>query len=471
LQGADHGWVTWDSECMARLAVVGAGVAGLAAAHRLRTLGHEVVVLEASGRIGGKLLTTGFAGMAYDEGAESLATRDPAVPSLLAELGLADQLVDPATTSAGLVVRGAIKPLPVGTVLGIPSSARSLAPTLGWPAVVRASLDRVLPHLLTEDDWSVGRLVRRRLGAAVADRIVDPLLGGVYAGRADDLSLAATVPALARTVVGSPSLLHAAASARLPGGGGPRLQALAGGMGLLPQALATGLDIRLSTTVRELHASGDGWRLVTGPVPDPTEWSVDGVVLAVPAPGAARLLAGSRPALAELLRPVDYASMAIVSLAFERSAVVAGGRSGLLVPAAEGLPVKAITFSTTKWAHVADGASGAFLLRCSIGRYGEAGTLQRSDEQLVEDSLRSLAALIGLRAQPLEARVTRWGGGLPQYAVGHVKRVDALQAQLRGEPGLALCGAAYAGVGIAACLTGGRAAADDLVAGLAARAV
>jgi oxygen-dependent protoporphyrinogen oxidase len=242
-------------------------------------------------------------------------------------------------------------------------------------------------------------------------------------------------------------------------------------MGLLPEALARGIDVRLSATVREMHASGDGWRLVTGPVPDPVDWEVDGVVLAVPAAAAARLLAPSRPAVADLLRPIDYASMAIVSLAFERSAVAAGGRSGLLVPAAEGLPVKAVTFSTTKWAHVAERAPDAFLLRCSIGRYGEAGTLQRSDPDLVDDSLRSLATLIGLRAQPLEARVTRWGGGLPQYAVGHVQRVAAVQGQLLAEAGLAVCGAAYAGVGIAACLTGGRAAADDLLTGLATRAL
>ena len=453
---------------MARVAVIGAGVAGLAAGHRLRALGHEVVVFEASARLGGKLLTTPFAGIDYDEGAESVATRDPAVPALLAELGLTDRVVDPHTTKAGLAVGGRLRPLPAGTVLGIPTSARSLIPALGRRAAARAALDHVLPRSRATDE--VGRLVRTRLGRAVADQLVDPLLGGVYAGRADQLSLAATVPTVAAQVGSHRSLLAAAGAARLPGTGGPRLQALAGGMGALPAALAVGLDVRLSTTVRELTAAGDGWRLTTGPVPAPESFDVDAVVIATPAAPAARLLAAIAPAAATLLDGIDYASMAVISLALPRAAVTPSGHSGLLVPAGAGWPVKAVTYSTTKWTHIADAAPDLFLVRCSIGRHGEVDTLQRSDEQLVADAVRSLAGLAGIRADPLDARVSRWGGGLPQYAPGHLPRVAGIRAALAAVPTVTVCGAAYAGVGIAACVTGGAAAADEIAAGLASRA-
>ena len=440
--------------------MIGAGVAGVAAARQLADRGIDVVVFEASKRIGGKLLTTDFAGFSFDEGAESIATRDPAVVALLDRIGLSNVLVDPATTAARLLVRGSLRPLPVGTVLGVPSSARSLVPTFGRRAAARASLDHVLPRRVSDADLSVGRLVRRRLGSAVADRLVDPLLGGVYAGRADGLSLAATVPALAGKVRTHRSLLDAASAARLPGAGGPRLQALSGGMATLPSVLAHGLDVRTSTTVRELARTANGWQLTTGPVPDPRTINVDGVVLAVPARPAARLLDATHPAAAEVLNAVEYASIAVVSLAFARADAAHLTGSGLLVPAVEGWPVKAVTFSTNKWTHIADAAPDMFVLRCSIGRHGETVTAQRTDAELVTESLRFVADVLQLRADPLEARVSRWGGGLPQYAVGHLDAIAAARAALAETPTLDVCGAAYAGVGIAACLTGGAAAAD-----------
>jgi oxygen-dependent protoporphyrinogen oxidase len=132
--------------------------------------------------------------------------------------------------------------------------------------------------------------------------------------------------------------------------------------------------------------------------------------------------------------------------------------------------VKAVTLSTAKWTHIADAAPDAFLLRCSIGRFGDTDELQHSDDDLVQASLRTLAAVAGIRADPSAARVSRWGGGLPQYAVGHLERVAAVTSALAELPTVAVCGAAYGGVGIAACLTGGMAAADRVAAGLAARA-
>jgi oxygen-dependent protoporphyrinogen oxidase len=266
------------------------------------------------------------------------------------------------------------------------------------------------------------------------------------------------------------SLLAAAKASRLPGAGGPRLQALSGGMATLAAALADGLDVQLSTTVREVQAAGDGWRLVTGPVPAPVEVLVDAVVFAAPAVPTARLLAGVAPAAATLHAGIDYASMAVVSLAFARGAVHPPAGSGFLIPAREGWAVKAVTLSTSKWTHVAEAAPDAFLLRCSIGRFGDSDALRQSDDELVHASLHTLAGVAGIRADPIDARVSRWGGGLPQYAVGHVERVAAISAALAAVPTVAVCGAAYGGVGIAACLSSGRAAADSVVAGLLARA-
>jgi oxygen-dependent protoporphyrinogen oxidase len=247
---------------------------------------------------------------------------------------------------------------------------------------------------------------------------------------------------------------------------------LASGLGALPAAVATasGATVRTGATVRELARTATGWRLTVGSAADPEFIEADAVVLALPARPAARLLSGvaGASAAAAGLAAIEYASMAIVTLAYPRSRFPAAqgpaaqARSGYLIPAAEGRAVKAVTFSTIKWPHLATGDDPIDIIRCSIGRIGEESVLQRDDPDLIALATAELAEETGARGAPVDSRVTRWGGGLPQYTVGHLDRVATIRADVAAQPGLAVCGAAYDGIGIPACIGTARGAADAI---------
>ncbi|MHA6783779.1 protoporphyrinogen oxidase [Pseudonocardia saturnea] len=489
-----------------RVAVVGGGISGLAAAHRLRTLlpGASITVLEQRDRVGGVLHTVDLAGAAFDVGAEAFLARRPEVPALLAELGL-DAAVHPTAASATVRAGGRTAPLPGGTLLGVPTSAARLDALLS-PAGLAAVVAE--PHRpLTWDagaDVALGALLRDRFGDETADRLADPLLGGVYAGRVDTLGLRATVPALARALdEGAPSLTAAADAATapasrgvvaresgpdgarvgvslrasrgpaasgpspVPAAGGPVFGAVRGGYRVLLDALVAAArpELRLGTTVRALERRDDGWRLVLGPTTAPEALDVDAVLLAVPAPAAAKLLATIAPDAARAAGEVELASSVVVALAFR--AVDAAGlppTSGALIAAGEPLSVKGVTHSSTKWAHL--GADGLVRLRASMGRFGEAATLQVDDGELIARVRADLATLTGVSADPVAVHVQRWGGGLPQYGVGHLDRVAAIEGGLPA--GLAIAGAALHGVGVPACVATGRAAAERIAAGVTA---
>jgi protoporphyrinogen/coproporphyrinogen III oxidase len=475
--------------------IVGGGIAGLAAAFFLRDEPVRVTVLEGSPRLGGKLCVSDIAGVAVDEGAEALLVTRPEGTGLIAELGLGGERVDPGPTSAAIWTLGALRPLPRRQFMGVPSDMAELAKSgvLSDAGVSRASQDLELPETARDGDVAVARYVGARLGAEVVDRLVDPLLGGVYAGRSEDLSFDATLPALAAASRQYRSLAEAARSL-LPvpappgekgGGSGPGtpvFTTLAGGLGTLPEFLAkaSGADVRTGTMARELSRAGGGWRLTVGSAAAPEQVDADAVILAVPARPAGRLLAGvpgASPAVAALAE-ISYASMAIVTLAYPRSAFPAPGLAGLgwsgyLVPAVDGRAVKAVTFSTVKWPHLAGvpeaGAEPFEIVRCSVGRIGEEALLQRADDELAPLAAAELAAATGVRGGPAATRVTRWGGALPQYTVGHLDRVARIRAEVAAQPGLAVCGAAYDGVGIPACIATARAAATQVTAFLAAR--
>ncbi|TAL13075.1 MAG: protoporphyrinogen oxidase [Frankiales bacterium] len=441
------------------VAVVGGGITGLAAAYDAVQAGARVTVLEASGRLGGKLAVSEVGGVAVDEGAESLLTRAPDGVGLLRELGLGDELVEPATAAASVWSRGAFRPLPTRTLLGLPTDLAALARSgvLSPRGLARVPLDLVLPGPRVTEDLTVGELVGRRLGREVVERLVDPLLGGVYAGHADRLSVRATLPQLVPHLAGQRSLLRAARAA-LPAAttAGPPFATLPGGLGRLPEVLAAAAaaEVRLRTTVRELTRTPTGWRLTTGSAAHPQSLDVDAVVLAVPATPAARLLAGLLPTAAAELAGLDYASVALVTLVLD--APVGGAGSGFLVPAVEGRTTKAVTWSSRKWPHL---PQRPFVLRGSVGRAGETADLQRSDEELVELVRRDLEALTGPLPRVLDTRVSRWGGSLPQYAVGHLDLVRRVREGVARHPRLAVAGAAYDGVGIPVCIRSGRGAA------------
>nr|MDQ4006949.1 protoporphyrinogen oxidase [Actinomycetota bacterium] len=320
----------------------------------------------------------------------------------------------------------------------------------------------------------VGRLVARRLGAEVNDRLVEPLLGGVYAGHARELSLRAAVPQVAALTDHGRSLLVAAADARARGqeDARPVFAGIRGGVGRLPAAVAqaSGATVRTEAMVRALERHDDGWRLVVGPTREPEVLDVDAVVLAVPAAPAARLLKAHAAEAAARLGGIDYASVAVVTFAFARAKVGrAFAGSGFLVPPVDRRAVKAATYSSNKWGWLADADPSRVVVRTSLGRYREERDLQRDDVDLAAVALADLRRATGVVSAPVATRVSRWGGALPQYAVGHRDRVDAVRAGVADLPGLAVCGAAYDGLGIPACIASAHAAVTQVVEDLRRR--
>jgi len=436
-----------------RIGVVGGGIAGLAAAHRLleRAPEADVVLFEQGPALGGKLRTTTIAGGPVERGAEAFLTTDPSAVDLAHTVGLGAALTRPTPVKAALAVGGALRDIPTGTLMGIP-----LQPISGVPDEPAPT-----PLLAPGADVAVGAFVRPRRGDDAVDTYVEPLLGGVYAGRADALSLRMAVPALATAAESAHTLTEAlAAAVGARTGGGSPFNTVIGGMSRLVDAVAARLpDVRLGTAVRELQPTPTGWRLVVGATRDASTVDCDAVVLAVPAAPAARLLSTVDGVLPVAL---DYASVALVGLAFEH--LTLPELSGFLVPPREGFGVKGATFFGRKWAHQRrdDGVS---VVRASLGRAGEAAVLQQRDEDLVAQVRLELAKLLGVDAlpAPVDAGVYRWGGGLPQYAPGHRDRVERLRLGLADRAPIAVAGAAYDGVGIPACVRSGRAAADAVL--------
>ncbi len=451
---------------------MGAGIAGLAAASALRRERPDVdvVVLESSGEVGGKLRLAEVGGVTVDVGAEAMLARRPEAIDLATAAGLGDKLVDAGTTSAAVWSRGAMRSMP-RSLLGVPVDARALADSgvLSRRGLTRATMDAVLPPTeIGDSDVSVGWLIEERLGREVLDRLVEPLLGGVYAGHARELSARAAAPQVVALLDKDRSLMKAAAAATTTSTG-PVFAGLVGGVGQLATAVAQGgpgaapLDVRLHTTVRELARTVDGrWQVVTGPAVQPQTLEAEAVVVATPAGPASRLLRSSVPDAASELSRIEYASMAVVTLAFAAETFPEVNGSGFLVPPVDGRRVKAATYSFQKWDWVRQAAPGLRIMRTSVGRHREEQDLQVPDEELVERSLVDLADAIGLAVRPVDWHVQRWGGGLPQYAVGHLDRVRRTRGAVAAVPGLAVCGAAYDGLGIPACI----ASAETAVRGL-----
>ncbi|HET8561146.1 MAG TPA: protoporphyrinogen oxidase [Marmoricola sp.] len=461
------------SSSSAHVVVVGGGIAGLAAAHALGRAdpAPEVTVLEASPVIGGKLRLAEVGGVTVDVGAEAMLNRRPEAVGLAREAGLGDDLVHPATTTAQLWNRGRLVPMP-RTLMGVPTDLSSLEQVISRKGIARAAMDAVLPATeLDGRDVSVGDLVEERFGREVVDRLVEPLLGGVYAGHAREISARAATPQVVALLERDRSLARAAASVLAgPASEVPVFAGIRGGVGRLPHAVAeaSGALVRVDATVRDLvRRPGRGWRLVVGSTRDPQLVEADAVVLATPARATARLLSDVAPDAALELARIEYASMAIVTMAFSERDLPQVPGSGFLVPPVDGRTIKAATFSFAKWDWVREAGNGLLVLRCSIGRHREEQALQVPDEALVAAAVADLADAIGLSVRPVDAHVQRWGGALPQYSVGHAGRVASVRLALQALPGLAVCGAAYDGLGIPACIASARLAAEKVLADLA----
>ena len=452
-----------------RVLVVGGGITGLAAAHRLRErLGPdaEIIVAEQSMRLGGKIHTVDFAGRPVETGAESLLAARPEAIALARAVGLGDALVYPSALKPALSLGGELVDFPAGHMMGIPGDPADVAAV----ANAKERPDNGLPILEPGGDMSVGALVRARLGDEVLDRLVAPMLGGVYAGDVDRLSVRAVMPQLAAALERHARLTDAVNEIKRPPADGPRKPVFAtvdGGLNRLVTATSASAraEIRLGMTVRELRQTPYGWEVIAGPVPDPIKISAEAVILAVPASPATALLRGVEPQAAAALSGVAYASVALAAFAFDQ--IDLPERSGFLTPASEGKTVKAATFASKKWPHLGRRRQ---IVRVSMGRLGEEALLQHDDVTLAKTALRELGEHLGQRLpDPVERRVDRWGGALPQYTPGHEARIAAARVALAEHRGIAIAGAAADGVGIAACIASGQRAAEDISTQLQAK--
>jgi oxygen-dependent protoporphyrinogen oxidase len=457
--------------------VVGGGISGLAAAYLLRQRlgpGAGITIVEQAKRFGGKLRTVELAGTATDVGAEAFVLRNPAAADLVRELGLGDRLVHPQRAAATVRAAGRTVPLPKRTFLGVPADPEQVRAVLSEQAAERVAAEASLPPLEVDGDVAVGAVLADRFGRELVDHLVEPLLGGVYAGRADRLGLRATMPALVDALGPAGGSLTGAA-ARVLGNAStsdkPVFGALRGGMGVLVEELRrqAAATERTGLPVRELRRTPDGWELQVGSPGRAEVVRTDAVVLAVPPPAARRLLDGVVPAAADAYGDIEVGSMAVLSMVLPAGTELPD-TSGVLLAVgerhADGTPftAKAFTHTSVKW------GGEPVRLRASIGRAGETDLLRRDDADLLAAVRADLAELTGVTAEPVDWTVTRWGGGLPQYGVGHTTTVAALERAVADVPGLAVAGAALHGVGIPACVDSARSAADRVAAHLMTRA-
>lgn len=450
---------------MTRVAVVGGGIAGLAATRHLESLlsDAEITLVERSDQLGGKLLTEQVDGFVVEGAADSFLSRKPRGVGLCEELGLAGRLVGRRPEHARSFVRhGAeLYRLPEGLTGMIPTDLDALASSnlLSAPGQARLAAERELPPASPGGDESIASFMSRRLGPEAYERLVEPLMTGIYGGDGDQLSLEATFPNLRALELEHGSVLAGLEAQEQTRSEYPVFVSLPGGVGELVRALAAALErttfaIATATSVSERSGGyvvelGAGRRL-----------EADAVVLAVPAFAAGVLVSDLDRALADAHAEIPYASSAIVTLGYATNDVPHPlDGFGYVVPKTEGSDVLACTWSSSKWEGRAP--AGRELLRVYLGRFGGRDVTALSDDELVTLAREELRVL-ELDAEPAFVRIHRWPHGMPQYTLGHGERLARIDSALERHPGLALAGAAYRGVGIPDCIHSGEVAARSI---------
>lgn len=428
--------------------VVGGGISGLTAAYRLRVAAGDdavITLLDPAPRLGGILRTEPVGGVPMDLGAEAFVLRRPELPALLSELNLTGRQRVSTGARPLIYSRGRLHPLPTGTVVGIPSSAASMAGLVDNATLARIDAEPRQPlHWRPGSDPAVADLVGDRFGEQVVSRSVDPLLSGVYAGSAATIGLRAAAPTVAAALDrGAASLTDAVRRALPPATGAPVFGALDGGYRVLVDELvARALPRRVRAAAARLEPAGPGWAVVDDAG---ARRHADAVILAVPAREVARLLAGIAPRSAAAAGRVVAASSVVLALAAPGDTAFPDC-SGVLVATGERLRAKAITLSSKKWGTRAD----VQLLRLSFGRFGDQVAARTPDEELRGWALADLAAVFGLDIRPVDVRVQRWLDAMPQYGPGHAELVGELRAGL--PPTLAVAGGYLDGIGVPACV-------------------
>ncbi|MGI9616183.1 MAG: protoporphyrinogen oxidase [Acidimicrobiales bacterium] len=461
-----------------RAVVVGGGIAGLSAAFDLRRAGWAVSVHEATDRWGGKILTSAVGDRPVDSGPDTFLARAEAGLRLCTDLRLDGELTSPVSPVPAYVVGGGqLHPLPPGSMLGVPTDLDSLASSglISPDGVAAASRDLELPATPIDGDISVGELCRARLGGEVTDRLIDPLLGGINASDIDRLSLRAGAPLLAAAVERSPSLIEGLRALRPTSGptlgtakDEPVFFGLPGGISRIIDALVDALTAPQAGSQdcgppASLHLRSSLSSLAdAGKIGEAGE--ADAVIVATPADTAASLLRPVNPDAADELATIDYASVAQVTVELPVAALERElDASGILFPRVDGTIITACTWFSTKWAHYK--RQGTVLLRLTSGRFGDDRPATLTDDELATTLLDELRTVIPIHGEPTATRVHRWKRAFPQYTPGHGARVDRIDAAVAaGTPHVQLAGAAYRGIGIPACIDGGRQAAAAALA-------
>lgn len=489
-----------------RVAIVGGGITGLAAAYQLAKRCREaekpaeIVLYEAQPRLGGKVLTVRRDGLIMEGGPDSFIVRKPWMKELCVELGLEENLLSffEGSLPTWMRYRGKLRKLPAGLAMGVPRSPWELLTTdlLSWRGKVRVLLERYIPPRREEADETIAQFARRRLGKEAAERAMEPVLASVYGGEAERLSILATYPSLRELErrygslwAGMRKTRGRGAQARRKAGEGPgaepvpAFQTLASGLETVIEALRekasgvrfeTGREVVACEAVSEESPPGDpdmqerpaGSADASRPgryalkFADGSAEVFDRVILATPANQAARILAQIAPEAADELRAIPYSSLVSVYLAYRRSEVAHPlfGTGYLSVAESKDNPVRGTTWVSSKWPHCADPQT--VLIRCHMGRIGGLAPIECDDELVIREARAELRRVLGIEAEPTAVHVFRWRDAFPQYLVGHLHRVAAIERAL--PPGVWVTGAALRGLGLPDCVRQGRAAADHV---------
>jgi len=449
-----------------KVVVVGAGITGLTVAYRLlKSEGNfEIVVLEGEKQTGGKLITSRFAGLLLDEGADAFLARAPWAKDLFDEIGISKEFVSPSSRSASIWANGSLEPLPSPNVLGIPLDHDSLPSKLlnSGDALKIKQGGKPSKAVPEGTDVSIGSLVRDCVGDSVFELFVDPLLGGINAGVVDDMSCETMAPQLLEAARHEEGLIAALRETQQNSDSdSPVFYTHPNGMGHIVEKLTEQVSesIRKDSNVISINRTNQQWVLKTNAGSE----IADAVVLATSAQNAAKLLTSVSPTTSSRLSDIEHASVSLVSFAFNNSDInIPKDQSGFLVPRSTGMLMTACSFSGNKWAHLNDGSQT--LIRVSSGRIDDQRHDTLSDEELVKHLIDDLAVTLGLDSQPLEFRVTRWPKALAQFKIGHLQRMEVTIDLLADEaPGVFISGSYHFGVGIPASVRSGNEAAVSVI--------
>lgn len=466
--------------------IVGGGISGLATAFALQEqaaaagLSIRCTILESGSSWGGKIVTHRVGDLVTEAGPDSFLSQKPAGLELCAKLGLTDQLINTNETGkkAFVLHGGRLHELPEGLITFVPTQLGPFLRSglLSWTGLARMGLEVVVPRGSMQGDESLASFFRRRFGAQAFDRVLEPLMAGIYAGDAEQMSLKATFPRFLELEQQYGSIIRGMMTARkkarpasISATKRTMFVSLKNGLGDLVTALTArliqqGVDLRQGCQVDALRVRSHqlGRWMYDLILSDGSALSAESLVLATPAYVSAELLRPLTPIAGGLLEMIPYASTATIAMSYPASAVASAVEGfGFIVPRKEGRDLIAATWTSLKWPHRAP--PDQVLVRCYVGGVGREAILQLDDDQLVGRVRAELSTLCGIKAEPCYAEANRWWKAMPQYTLGHLDRLTQLDAALSRYGGLVLTGAGYHGVGIPDCIRDGALAAGRVI--------